>query len=71
MNLKDARRAVLCGADGTEPMWNPYGLGRTANRLLLFTFKMLRIVGFTGDAAWKITERVELILVPVRGRKAA
>ena len=63
--------------EGTGSKWNPYGLGKRANQTLLFVFKTCSYVGFTGESAWAMTERVEGFIVRLRsisnrrGRSAA
>jgi hypothetical protein len=66
LNLKTAKRAILCGSNGSEPEWNPHMLGKTANQLLLFHFKLWSLATCSGDFAWKMTEKAESLLVFAR-----
>jgi len=68
LTLKEACRQVLVGSHGTESMWNPYGLGKFANRVLLLVFKILYLAGFDPDFAWAVTEKAEKVYV--QGRAA-
>lgn len=72
MNYKQAERAVLCGSDGSEAFWNPFALGKVANQLLLLHFKFWRLIGFSAEFSWALTEKAESVFVFVRslGRAA-
>jgi hypothetical protein len=64
--LKSGCRAILCGSKGTEPEWNPYKLGRTANSVLLFHYETLCWAGFSCETAWNMTEKAERLLIAAR-----
>jgi hypothetical protein len=66
LNLKEAEHQVLMGSQDSELMWNPYGLGKFANCVLLLCFKTWCLAGLDEELVWAMTEKAEGILVAVR-----